>query len=118
MGRPKSNKSAPTEYERLPETKKKNGFIYTKVARNTVAAVYESKDEKGIDTSTAYEVFKIVVGKPYSLVQKFGAKKGQVYSYPAAEKFPSDEDFGKTAWAYMTYESAMKKYAELSAATN
>ena len=113
-GRPKSNKPAPTVFEKLPETREKNGFIYTKVARNTVAAVYESKDSKGFDTSTAYEVFKIVISPAYTMVQKAGKEKGKVYNYPAAEKFPGNEDFGKIAWAYMTKESAMKKYAELT----
>lgn len=106
---------APTNYEKLPQTKSKNGYIYTLVTRSDKAALYKLTNEKyPEDTSVGYEVFRITVSKPYSLVQKHGNKKGQVYNYPAAEKFPSNEDFGKTAWSYMTKATAMVRFDELN----
>jgi hypothetical protein len=104
-------------FETLPTTKTKNGYIYSLVKRSSNAAVYEQKVEKEINgtvgKTVGYEVFNVIVGKPYSLVQKHGNKKGEVYNYPAAEKFPGNEDFGKTAWSYSKKESAMEKFEEI-----
>ena len=116
MGRKKA--SAPTTYEKLPQTKTKNGYKYVLVTRNDKVALYEQRVEKEINGEVGkivgFEVFLIVVGKPYSLVQKNGSKRGQVYSYPAAEKFPSNEDGGRILWSYNTKESALAKFNELS----
>lgn len=111
------NKTMTTSYEKLPKSKSKNGYVYTQVARTDKAAIYEQKIEKEINgqvgKSVGFEVFKIVVGKPYSLVQKHGKKKGEVYHYPAAEKFPGNEDFGKIAWSFVNKESALEKFEEI-----
>ena len=110
--------SVPTKYELLPQTKSKNGYAYRQIKRNDKAAIYEQSVEKDINGKigliVGYEVFKIVVSKAYSLVQRNGKKKGEVYNYPAAEKFCGNEDFGKIAWAYNTKESALTKFNELS----
>jgi len=117
MSRTKS--TAPKTYEKLPITKTKNGYKYVQVCRSNKAAVYEQKVEKEINgnvgQTVGYEVFQILVGKAYSLVQKHGNKKGQVYNYPAAEKFPGNEDFGKWAWAFNSKALAMSKFEELNA---
>lgn len=103
------------KFDKLPETKKKNGYLYRMVTRSKNAAIYSQQNQKiPEDTSVGYEVFEIEVCKPYSLVQKHGKKKGEVYHYPAAEKFPSNEDAGKSLWCYSTLESAMAKFEELS----
>jgi len=116
MGHKKS--PAPKTYEKLPRTKTKNGYTYNLVTRNDKAAIYEQRVEKDIngtvDLTVGYEVFQILVGRAYSLVQKYGNKKGQVYQYPAAEKFPGNEDFGKWAWSFCTMPLAMSKFSELS----
>jgi len=107
-----------TEFEKLPQTKSKNGYAYRQIKRNDKVAVYEQKVEKEINGEVGkivgYEVFRIVVGKAYSLVQRNGKKKGIVYNYPPAEKFCGNEDFGKIAWAYNTKEAALAKFNELS----
>lgn len=125
MARPKA--PAPTKYESLPLEKSKNGYAYKQVARSEKAAVYEQRVENEINgiveevngvmigELVGYEVFLISVGKAYSLVQKKGKSKGQVYSYPAAEKFPGNEDFGKTAWAFNTKKAALTKFNEIGA---
>ena len=107
-----------TEFEKLPKTKSKNGYAYCQIKRNDKVALYEQRVEKEINGEVGlivgYEVFEIVVSKAYSLVQRNGKKKGEVYNYPAAEKFCGNEDFGKIAWAYNTKESALAKFNELS----
>jgi len=99
--------------DKLPETKSKNGFMYTLVERNDKAAIYEQFDPESAMV-VGYEVFEVVVTKPSCIQQKSGVKAGMWYQYPATEKFPGNEDFGKMAWAYMTLEGATKKYEELS----
>lgn len=123
MARPKA--PAPTTFAKLPLEKSKNGYAYKQVARSKKAAVYEQRVENEINgiveevngvrigELVGYEVFLISVGKAYSLVQKCGKEKGKIYSYPAAEKFPGNEDFGKTAWAYKTEKAALTKFNEI-----
>ena len=105
-------------YQKLPIQKSKNGYSYKQINRNVKAAIYEQTVEKAINgdvgMTVGYEVFQIQIGKPYSLVQKHGKKKGEVYNYPAAEKFPGNEDGGKTLWCYNNLESATVKFNELS----
>ena len=105
-------------FEPLPMTKSKNGYAYRQIKRNDKAAIYEQSVEKEVNGEigkiVGHEVFRIQISKAYSLVQKNGSKKGQVYNYPAAERFPGNEDFGKWAWAYTTLDQAMVKFNELS----
>jgi len=101
--------------DKLPQTKSKNGYAYTLLKRNKKAAIYSMVNEKfPEDTRVSYEVFSVTISKPCTILQKSGAKKGMWYQYPMMEKFPGNEDFGKTAWAYNTIESSEKKYKELS----
>jgi len=105
-------------YEKLPLNKSKNGYAYRQIKRNDKAAIYEQSVENEVNgeigTVVGHEVFRIQISKPCSLVQKHGKKKGQVYNYPAGERFPGNEDFGKWAWAYTTLDQAMVKFNELS----
>lgn len=117
MSRIKSKATSETKVEPLPKEKTKNGYLYRLINRTKKAAIYEQiveKDCNGIPGKTVgFEVLQIVVGKAYSLIQKHGKKKGEVYHYPPAEKFPGNEDFGKTAWAYSTKAEAMEKFNEI-----
>jgi hypothetical protein len=104
--------------DRLPETKVKNGMVYKLVKRNNKVAMYSLKFDQ-IDTGMkkgilGYEVFEININKPYSIKQKNGSKEGMWYQYPKTERFCGNEDFGRIAWAYSTFESAEKKYNEIS----
>ena len=104
-------------FEKLPIVKFKNGYKYCLVKRNEKVAIYEQLVERDINgvpgSIVGYEVFQVVVGKAFTLVQKYGKKKGEKYFYPAAEKFPGNEDFGKTAWSYCTLAMAEKKFESL-----
>ena len=66
------------------------------------------------DTSVAYEVFKIGISKPVTLVGKTGKSAGKEYFYPAAEKFPGNEDFGRTAWTFSKKATALAHFEVLS----
>lgn len=99
----------------LPQTKKKNGYAYTLIERTENAAIYSMVNEQyPEDTSVGYEVFQITISKPCAIQQKSGVKKGMWYQYPAKEKFPGNEDFGKTAWSFSDLDVAMMKYGEIA----
>ena len=101
--------------DKLPQTKSKNGFLYTLIKRNAKAAIYSQVNEKfPEDKSVGYEVFLITLTKPCAIMQKNGSKKGMWYHYPETEKFPGNEDFGKFAWSYSYKNAAMDKYKEIS----
>jgi hypothetical protein len=86
----------------LPKKLRKNGFDYSLVIRNEKVAVYEQGYSKNLKY---YEVF-IVRIKP---AIKFKGK-----DIPQREIFPSDGDFGKTAWSCRTMEEAFKNLIELT----
>lgn len=70
----------------------KNGFEYRLHTRGKVAAIYEQwgKTWEGKEKLFGYEVFKIKTTK-----EKFVFDT----TYPAQERFPSNEDFGRSAWS-------------------
>ena len=98
----------------LPKVKMHDGFEYTLVKRTKDVAMYTMVNKKiEEDISVGFEVFRIKISKPVSLMQKSGPKKGTWYHYPESEKLPGKEDFGKTAWFYRTQKMADEKYNEL-----
>ena len=111
----KDDKVAHKGIEPLPETKDKNGYAYTLIERTENAAIYEMRNVKfPEDTSVGYEVCQITISKPCAIQQKSGVKKGMWYHYPEKEKFPGNEDFGKTAWAFSDIDNALMKYGEIA----
>lgn len=80
---------------------RKNGFDYVLITRTETKAIYQQSFE---GKTIAYEVFIVKVIKECTLA-------GVVI--PEHEKFPSDNDFGKTAWSYKDYDSALQKYHSL-----
>jgi hypothetical protein len=99
------NENTPiAEFKLLPQKKTKNGCYYNLIQRTKDVAIYDqaySPDGKII----GYEVFKIILWPEHTM------PNGEIQ--PVHEKFPSDEDFGETAWAYCTKEAAMVKFQEL-----
>lgn len=87
----------------LSETIMKNGFTYKLITRTTEKALYAQY--KG-NVLISCEVFQIKVrGTQFSpLLRKH---------LEPSERFPGNEDFGKTAWTYQTLEKALLKYYEL-----
>lgn len=93
--------------KQLPIKLRKNGFLYTQVLRCGPYYIYEQNYSSGLDQDNGegkrlrfYEVIKPRIRPAESI-------KGQ--DYPEREVFPSDEDFGYTAWAYTSFEQAINK---------
>ena len=97
---------------KLPIKLEKNGFEYIQLRNHGPYYIYEQDYNSGIDYPVGdtpkmirfYEVFKAKV-RPSETI------KGK--SYPKREVFPKDEDFGKSAWSFDTYERALAKFNEL-----
>lgn len=82
----------------LPEKLRKNGFDYELVQRDANRAIYKQHVSENCHY---WEVFRI-------RKRKESIFKGK--QIPEREIFPSDEDFGYTAWTCMTLERAMERY--------
>jgi hypothetical protein len=87
----------------LPESLNKNGFCYILLQRGKNKAIY-TQHYKNVLLS--HEVFIIRTrGTRFSpLLNK---------TLEPSERFPSNDDFGKTAWSIRNYDAAIKKYQEL-----
>ncbi len=82
----------------LLDTLRKNGFTYTQVLREGNKAIYEQSITRKLKY---FEVF-VIRTRPERLL------KGKLIL--GGEVFPGNEDFGKTAWSYRTYEKALLKF--------
>lgn len=91
--------------KQLAEKLTKNGFVYELVKRNDYKAIYSQTTQDG--QLLGYEVFRIRKNKQWEM-------HGKVF--PAAETFPTDNDFGITAWSCRTLERAKERYAEIKPA--
>ena len=90
---------------KLQTTIRKNGFVYNQIARTETTAIYEQTQEGEI---ISYEVFKIqTTKKDYTFPNGTLIKSG-------TERFPSNEDFGKTAWSIRNLDRAKKRFSELN----
>ena len=94
--------------EKLPEIIKKNNYEYHQLKRNDKAALY-SQNLPGGELPIAYEAFEIRFLKEGTAV--IG---GVTINYVEKELFPSDEEFGKTAWSFQKFENAEKCFNGLS----
>jgi hypothetical protein len=84
--------------KKLNNNIRKNGFDYKLIERTESKAIYAQQDH-------GYEVFKIKSGNPHPLAVD------DLANYDKIERFPGDEDFGKSAWTYKTLPEAQKRYA-------
>lgn len=85
----------------LPVKLRKNGFEYRMRLDGRRSYIYA---QRGTNSDIAFEVFI----KRYREERIINGKR-----LPAKERFPSNEDFGKSAWAYRTMDEAMKKSIKL-----
>jgi hypothetical protein len=85
----------------LPSTLMKNSFRYDLVYEGKRSFLYR---QTVTEKTPAYEVFLKII-RPEKII------KGKVL--PPKVKFPSDEDFGKTAWSYTNYDAAVDRFKEL-----
>jgi hypothetical protein len=82
--------------DKLPLTLIKNGLYYEQVKRTDKVALYALRFALG-GTIIGYETFLIKIDKA---LKKFGRE------YPEREHFPSNEEFGKIGWAWVSREKA------------
>lgn len=87
----------------LPETISKNGFRYILLSRAPNKAFYKQTLD---NVQVGFEVFLIRIRGTH-----FSPFLNQ--SVRAAERFPGNEDFGRTAWTFTEYQKAVEKYNEL-----
>jgi hypothetical protein len=98
-----------SDIKKLPENIRKNGFDYRLVKRNDERAIYSQ--HAGLGQIISYEVFKIKLGDQHKAKERWAKLKNEPFNpddyEKSYEKFPTNEDFGKTAWTYPTLEQAM-----------
>ncbi len=85
----------------LPANLRKNGFDYALVLLGIRSCIYRQYVTPGIEY---YEVFLIQIKPEWNINGKI---------IPAHEASPGNEDFGKSAWVYRSYEKALQKLKEL-----
>jgi len=85
----------------LPLVIQRNTFTYTQVLREGKKAIYRQTVTTEIEY---FEVFIIRIRPERTIKGKM------ILSY---EKFPSNEDFGVSAWTYKSLEKAMIKFNSL-----
>ena len=79
----------------------KKGFVYELICRDNNKAIYSQSFQGKI---ISYEVFKIKVVKESVIFGK---------TVEEHEKFPSDNDFGITAWSCRSIDKARNIYDSL-----
>lgn len=79
---------------------RKNGFIYTLHKKGEKTYIYQQYCPE-TERVMGWEVFQIKVDKPKVV---FGVELGE------REIFPGNEDFGKWAWSYSSYDKASEKF--------
>ena len=90
--------------KKLDKEIRKNGFTYKQIDRTPTTALYSQYTKDG--TLAGHEVFHIKTIKERVMF-------GMVI--PAHEKFPSDRDFGITAWSVGIDEThALKRFKEIT----
>ena len=89
--------------KKLSDIVSKNGFTYRMLQRTEKKALYAQYYQ---NTLIGFEVFLIRI-------------RGAQFSYilnktlPPAERFPGNEDFGRTAWSIQKYEDAIIRFNKL-----
>jgi hypothetical protein len=92
--------------KQLPTIFTTKGFTHDQITRNSVAAVYAKWDGSAL---RGYEVFKI---KKQSHQKR--VVDGREIEYPAKERYPSDEDFGHSAFFIEDWAKAEEKFLEIT----
>ncbi|MBN4081722.1 hypothetical protein JYU23_01175 [bacterium AH-315-C07] len=86
----------------LPSNLRRNGFLYGLLCRSKKYCLYA---QYGKDIATSYEVFLIK-----ALPQKLLPNGKELLK---REGFPKDRDFGITAWSFINFLTALKKFKDI-----
>ena len=87
--------------KKLPVNISNAGFTFTQLKREGRVCIYEQVPDGG--EFKAYEVIIIKYRKERQLYGKV---------LPAQEAYPSDSDWGKLAWTFMSLEEAEERFTE------
>jgi hypothetical protein len=102
--------------EKLPEIVKGKHGSYHLAKRDDDVAIY-SKDFPP-ENAKCFEVFVIKKTDAKKSAESFAKRFGRVYDMNSLpdirEKYPVDEDFGKTAWTYPNLKSAEQRFDVLT----
>ena len=91
--------------QKLQDVFRKKGFTYTMIDREEKKAIYSQHDEYG--KLIGHEIFFVQITKES---EAFGTV------FPERERYPTDNDFGVTAWSVgRDLGKAMQKYNALEA---
>jgi hypothetical protein len=82
----------------VPSNLHYHGFDYTQVSRDNRSCLYR---QTLMGEPVGLEVFLISIQPGVTL---------NGVTYQERERWPRDEDFGKTAWSYWTIEEAMERF--------
>jgi 5-methylcytosine-specific restriction endonuclease McrA len=91
----------------LPEEIKRGGFLYKLVERTELYAIYSQNDPGGC-IKGGFEVFRVCSRVNHGTFAKKDLPQGQEYEY-----YPSDEEFGSSAWSFTTIEFAKECFEQL-----
>ncbi len=90
----------------LPLNLRKNRFNYSQVYRGKRSCFYAQEVSPG---HYYYEVFLLKIRPEHEYKEEV---------FPAMERFPPNEAFGKWAWSYQTYKRALKAFNRLEESTS
>lgn len=93
----------PAELLALSIRFERNGFLYWQVCRCQKAAIYEQRMPDNVQ-HIFFEVWAI------------RASPERIFNgtlFPAKERAPANEDWGKYGWTFYTLQEARKKYEQL-----
>ena len=101
-------------------------YLKSKKMDKTAVCLSDKTAIRGIGTPTTAEILKhepnlrlYLCKRSDNVHEVFIAQiqeAGEVFGvmYPKREKYPSNEDFGRSAWCFVTLESAEAKYKAIS----
>ena len=90
--------------KKLQKHQRKNGYDYELFKRCDNVAIYKQMEnyQQENEFIVAYEVFQVKIRKDKTIKGSF---------IEGGEVFPSNEDFGKHAWCYSTFNSTNNEKA-------
>lgn len=93
--------NAPLDYKPLPETLKRQGFLYQRVERQDEWAIYRQIRKEDLKTM-AFELVRIGRHNGFSIAG---------LTFPPAETYPSSSLWGSHGWTYGSLELAQSAMA-------
>lgn len=100
------------EIQRIPEKTKKNGLNLEIIEKTEKVVIYRQLNDSKV--VYAYQVHKVRFKRECTRKIRHPDGRINIIYYPNREVLASNEEFGRYAWSYNTYEAAKNKYNELT----